>query len=265
MRTSQALAAAFALLLVAGVARGEDRAAAKEHYKRATTLYDLRRYREAAKEYEAAFEAKDEPELLFNAAQAYRLGGEFGDAIALYRSFLRRAPAAPNRVEVEGLIEDSTALKAKQDELDRQKRESAEKPPPGKLPAAVLPVAAPPPPPETAPGASTESRRQRRIAGLAVGAGGVALVGAGIVFAVLASSAGNQISHPTPGQRFDPSLESKGGAFNALAITGLVVGGVAIAGGAALYILGRDPKGPALTLVPALGPGRAGASLDLRF
>ena len=53
------VAVAIAALLCAGTARAQDKvdankAAAKEHYNSGTSFYDLQRYDEAAKEFEAA-------------------------------------------------------------------------------------------------------------------------------------------------------------------------------------------------------------------
>jgi tetratricopeptide (TPR) repeat protein len=108
-------------------ARADDAAAAREHYRLGTKLYDLRRYKEAAKEYEAAFEAKDDPALLFNIAQAYRFAGAYDDAVASYRSYLRRVPHATNRAEVEKRIREMQELS------EAQKRQQ-EAPPEGMLP-----------------------------------------------------------------------------------------------------------------------------------
>src|SRR6185503_4186918 len=100
----------------------EDLAAAREHYKRGTTLYDLSRFAEAAREYELAFENKDEPILLFNIAQAYRFAGDYQRAINAYRSFLRRLPKTSNRAEVEQRIVEMQKL------IDDQKKTMAAPP-----------------------------------------------------------------------------------------------------------------------------------------
>jgi tetratricopeptide (TPR) repeat protein len=107
-------------LLVAGALSpspswaGDDVASAKEHYHRGTKLFDLRRYREAAQEYEAAYELRDDPALLFNIAQAYRFAGDYEQAIGFYRSYLRRLPEgqAKNRDEVQARIREMTELQA---------------------------------------------------------------------------------------------------------------------------------------------------------
>ena len=76
----------------------EDIAAARQHYKRAMVHYDLGRYDQAISEFQQAYEIKDDPNLLFNIAQAHRLAKHYGEALTLYRSYLRRSPKAPNRL-----------------------------------------------------------------------------------------------------------------------------------------------------------------------
>jgi tetratricopeptide (TPR) repeat protein len=110
----------FVALLLPSQAFADDVQAARDHYKRGTMLYDLTRYHEAALEYEKAFEAKDDPALLFNIAQAHRLAGEYNDAIRMYRSFLRRVPDTSNRTEVESRITEMQELINKQEKTKSQ-------------------------------------------------------------------------------------------------------------------------------------------------
>jgi len=100
--------------VVAHAAPPDEVVQAREHYRKGTKAYDLGRYLEAAKEYEAAYEIKDDPALLYNIAQAYRLGGNVNEALRSYRSFLRRLPDAPNRAEVEAKILELQKLSSAQ-------------------------------------------------------------------------------------------------------------------------------------------------------
>jgi tetratricopeptide (TPR) repeat protein len=83
------------MAVVLGVALASPRPAvaekmdARRHYEKATAAFGLGKYDEAAREYEAAFELKPDPALLYNAAQAYRLAGRNTRAIELYRNYLR--------------------------------------------------------------------------------------------------------------------------------------------------------------------------------
>jgi tetratricopeptide (TPR) repeat protein len=94
------LALSLLLALAFADAAAADPPDARALYEHGTTLYDLGQYREAAHEYEAAFKLHQSPPLLFNIAQAYRLGGDPANALRAYRSYLRRSPDATNRAEV---------------------------------------------------------------------------------------------------------------------------------------------------------------------
>jgi tetratricopeptide (TPR) repeat protein len=97
------------------VARVPPEAEAKAHYGRGTSYYNLGRYSEALAEYEAAYLAVQDPPFLFNIAQCQRKMGKDEEALAAYRSYLRVAPNAPNRAEVQKRIA----------ELEREARAAA--------------------------------------------------------------------------------------------------------------------------------------------
>jgi tetratricopeptide (TPR) repeat protein len=79
---------------------------ARNHSNRGTSLYNLGRFSEALAEYEAAYLAVQDPPFLFNIAQCHRKMGNNKDALESYRSYLRVAPAAPNRAEVQKRISE---------------------------------------------------------------------------------------------------------------------------------------------------------------
>lgn len=87
----------------------DDVAAAKEHFLNGKKLYDLGKFADAAAEYELAYQAKDDPALLFNIGQAYRLAGNLPKAILAYKAYLRNTPDATNREEVENRIRELQA------------------------------------------------------------------------------------------------------------------------------------------------------------
>jgi hypothetical protein len=74
-------------------ASGKD---AKKIYEEATAAFGLGRYAEAAEKYEAAFAARPDPALLYNAAQAFRLAGNKARALELYRNYVRLFPDGSN-------------------------------------------------------------------------------------------------------------------------------------------------------------------------
>src|ERR1700690_2496951 len=103
-RTVVALLALVLIFGVAAPARAQDAMSAKEHYQKGTSYYDLGRYADAIKEFEAAYQIKNDPALLFNLAQSHRLAGNSDQALHFYRTYLRYVPKPPNRAEIESRI-----------------------------------------------------------------------------------------------------------------------------------------------------------------
>jgi tetratricopeptide (TPR) repeat protein len=143
------LRALVLIVAVAAVARPsfaegvDDVQSARDHFAVGKRLYDLGRFADAAREYEAAYQAKDDPALLFNLGQAYRLAHDARRALLAYRSYLRNVSDAPNRAEVEAHIAELQAL------VDRQ--DQAKPPPPAPptvtpAPANIVASASPPGP-----------------------------------------------------------------------------------------------------------------------
>jgi tetratricopeptide (TPR) repeat protein len=132
------LALLFAAI-TARVAIADDAAllAAKHHFERGEKLYALTRFSEALDEYQRAFDAQPIPDFLFNIGQCYRNVGDYDAAIFSYQKYLKLAPAAPNREQVEQLISD---LAAKQDRGDAQRLGLQHTRSPGAPPPAEHPV-----------------------------------------------------------------------------------------------------------------------------
>ena len=112
----------------------------KAQVRKATGEYNLGQYFEAARDYEAAYLQTLDPNLLFNVAQSYRLGGDADKAITAYRSYLRSNPRGDQR----------TLAETKLRELE-EKRPSAPPAP------AVPPAPATEPTPAVAPPAPVAS------------------------------------------------------------------------------------------------------------
>jgi tetratricopeptide (TPR) repeat protein len=124
---------------------------ARAHFDRATALYDVGRFADAAREYEAAYELKNDPALLFNLGQAYRYAENYSKAIFAYRGYLRRVPDADNRSEVEGYIAKSQLALQRQNDSPAVERPKTAAPsanivaPVPVLLAKSQPAATPPP------------------------------------------------------------------------------------------------------------------------
>ena len=265
-----AAALATALSLAAAVAVAQPSAAgassptatpdvesARQHFRKGNTFFDLQRFIEAAHEYETAYEAKDDPALLFNIGQAYRLGGDYNKAIGAYRSYLRRQPQPRNRAEVEARIADLQKLVADQ-------RRTHDAPPQGpdvgiQLPgtaSSTSPPAEParstPTPPEpvapvavTAPPLDASSGRSRRLIGIGLLAAGGAAIVAGATLTGLAYSTQHTYSQPTAMLAYDPSAASRMRTEQVAGGVLLGVGVGAAVGGTLLYLIGRRAGGHA--------------------
>lgn len=135
-----AAVAVFATIVLGGfpglsLAAAKSPSEAKAFYDKATAAFGLGQYEEAADNYEQAFKLKPDPALLYNAAQAHRLGGNNKRALELYRSYMR---VFPNGAAHEEATKHAEALSQKlaQDEAAK---------------AAPAPVSSPAPMPSPPP------------------------------------------------------------------------------------------------------------------
>ena len=139
MQLRNLVAVAVCSIFAPGWAHADDAAvAARRHFESGTALYDVGRFDEAAREYDAAYQLRNDPALLYNLGQAYRLAGNQAKAIVTYRAFLRRVPNSPDRAEVEQRIVEL------QRQLDEQKAASRPAPTPQPTPQAETPAASNP-------------------------------------------------------------------------------------------------------------------------
>ena len=120
------------------IAHADDPAtrAAKRHFDRGEKLFALGKFDEALDEYQKAFDAKPLPGFLFNIGQCYRNLGDLEQAIFSFKKYLKLEPDAPDKDEVEKLIDD---LEEKQERGEGQRLVGKKEEPP------------PPPPPAAAP------------------------------------------------------------------------------------------------------------------
>lgn len=99
------LIVALLVPLWATAASADSAADAKAHYQRATAFFAVGEFAKAADEYQEAYTIKQDPALLYNAAQAYRLAGNNERAIILYKNYVRLYPDQPNIDEVRSQID----------------------------------------------------------------------------------------------------------------------------------------------------------------
>ena len=241
----------FCALLLAAAEPTED--AAREHYRKGEAAYDRHDYDRAIDEFQQAYDLSNAPALLFNLAQAHRLHGDWSQARDLYRSYLRDSPDAPNRADVQARI----------DEMDRRI-----------APAVVKTAARPAPRPRTTPQWAQPQRDVDsrpglglKVAGIATGASGLALVGAGLYYGLRADSYSDQVTQLSKnkgewGDSAQAAYQDGQSAANRSTLL-FVVGGAAIVGGGVLYGLGVHEE--RTHVVPAPMAGGGGIVVSGRF
>jgi len=97
------------MVSVAFSAAAEDKEAAKKAFSEATRYYNLNQYADALEAFKRAYWNYEDPVFLYNIAQCHRLLKHKAEAIDFYKSYLRNAPNARNRVEVQRVVADLEA------------------------------------------------------------------------------------------------------------------------------------------------------------
>jgi hypothetical protein len=257
-----------------GAPTDEARAAARRELVEGVAAMKTGDYQAALARFEAAYAIVPSPKIQYDFGLAYVGLGRPAEALAAFERFLAEATDAPADKR-EKAASRVTMLRARIAETSGRERDVTAAPPaasgprPESMPptvdaelaeyrdddAAVATTPAPDP------------LRGRRIAAISVGAAGVGLIAAGVVFGVLAGRAGDGLTrdsqiatadHPTP---FDPGKESRGLAYERLEVIGLVAGAVAVAAGTVIYATSRRR----VAVEPAAGNALAGATLRVTF
>jgi tetratricopeptide (TPR) repeat protein len=232
-------------------AGGDEEERARAHYEIGLGLYRLGDYQAALKEFAAGYELAHKPGFLLNLGQTYRKLGELREARDMYRQFLAEVraddAARPQAQKVLAEIED--ALRA---------QPPSAAPPPSTAPP---PVSAPPPPfavtpappvepppvataapPPAAPSLRAEApahHRQHalRIAGVTVGAIGLACIGVGIGMAVDASATADRINAADASGAAFSSADDRAYATDRGVSAGFLAGGAAFAATGAVLLI----------------------------
>jgi tetratricopeptide (TPR) repeat protein len=297
------------MLLGAGTVSAQDKAvdpkvAAKEHYTRGTSFYDLGRYDDAIKEFEAAYQLKNDPAFLYNLAQSYRQAGNHEQAVHFYKTYLRYVPNAKNRADIEEKIKSEEQLVAQKGGGTTPPPANTTTPPPpntttpppgnttpppgGTEPTVNVPPGSttpppgypPPPPPGYTPQpgfpaattTTSDPGKKFRIAGMATAGAGAVMMVLGIVEWRRAVNASNDVEQAARnGDSFDPAVENRGHSAETAQWIFYGLGTAAIAAGAGLWFYGQRLTAASETttwrvsLAPTLGPGQSGATLRVNF
>lgn len=147
IRGSVAKRALFAAAIALGAAssagaqelnRSERDELARVHFRAGSRYFDLRRYAEAAGEFERVFELSGQNALLYNAARAWEAAGRARDAVRAYERFLTGDLSGIPRASVEAAL-GPLRERAREEERLAAQRASAGCPEP--TPTAVAPSA----------------------------------------------------------------------------------------------------------------------------
>lgn len=228
---------------------------ALEHFGAGNRAFGVLEYDKAAEEYTAAGLASDAPVIIYNLAQALRLGRQYERAIRQYQIFLNRGnPGAALRDLIDCHVRTMRA------ELDG----AASTAPPVGPASTVVDVDQPPP---------SKFTTRRKVA-LAVAAGSLVAVGAGIAFGLRSNSYEDDAAELCPtGVCVTPAeadrandLVDKAESNATYANIAFGVGAAAAVGAVVLWLTGAPDAEHATALIsPRVGSDAAYVDLRLRF
>lgn len=265
---------------------------AKQHVADGLAAQKAGRFDDAVAAYQRAYDLVPHPELLFNLGQAYRLKGDRAAAIAHYERYLaiepkgrlsKEAKAWLKKLSAEQSAEDKRqaeearkaeearqadeARKAEEARVAAEQRKAADEQRRAAEKAAADERARraaemPPEPPDPVDPPTERGGGGLRLLGIAGGATGVLVLGAGIYFGMQAQSISDDLSGHDASMPWTPDELAKqddGKRAETLQIA-LTAGGAAfVVAGAALYYVGRK-QGRSVTIAPA-GDGGEGATV----
>jgi tetratricopeptide (TPR) repeat protein len=255
----------------------EKQQAARGHYEKGLTHYNLGEFEQAVTEFKQAYELSNAPGLLFNIAQAYRAKEDYKQALHFYHTYLRLVPGAPNRADVEARIADLERLQEEKqrvaqapprDPITPEKAGPTTEPAPSHeetrplMPAQTTPAQSPPEVVVDTQGVRSAART-KKLAGLVTAGAGVALVATGVVFGLSASSSADDLAGTT---RWTPAAQSKyddGDSASTRAVVLMVAGAAAVVTGGVLYYLGFRQDSSSFAVVPV--PGGSAMVMACRF
>ena len=225
----------ISLMLLLASAPPDANGQAREHFKSAQLHYSLGEFEEAVKEFREAYRLRQEPAILFNIAQGYRQLGRYSDAYFYYRQYLSQKADAPNRPEVDSLVEQ---MRRRMDEENEQKMRTERDPAAVHNTEGTLPAPHAEPSKETvAPVAQKKDKAQVRIAGYAALGAGVLAEGAAFAFHSSAQSSADQFNRKYAAGQLtaaDGRLKSDAQSKGKLATAALIGGALLLVAGAVL-------------------------------
>jgi tetratricopeptide (TPR) repeat protein len=256
----------------------ENAAKARERFEDGKKAYNLGEFDKAIDFWKEGYDLKADPIFLFNIAQAYRQKSEYAKSVFFYKAYLREAPDAKNRADVEArIVELQKLVDAGTTQSDAPPRgfgdlgtgeggtigttttdttatDTTATDTTATDTTATDTTTDTEPEPDSDTTATEEERpvadnvdrphpgRGLKIGGMVTGGVGVALVVTGIVFAMKASSLQGELEDAVAmGTPWNSDLDAKRSDGKSAATMGKVtigLGVAAIVGGGVMYFLG---------------------------
>lgn len=193
---------------------------AEKLYQEGQTAFDAKQYDQAIAAWDKSYALSKLPALVFNLAQAHRLGGHCTKAVDAYKRFLTLDPTSSERPDAEQFLKELEPC-----------------------PDAPKPVVVTPPIVERR---YEDQGKSKRRMGLIVGGSGVAVFAAGLYFGSRAKSLSNEVDEAcAAGCEWTPELadkESSGKSATTIQYVLYAVGAAGIATGAVLWFRGNGAR-----------------------
>ena len=255
------LVAWFAAIAQAGPLDNPADRKALDHLRLGNRHLDLEHYDEAIGEYEAGALVEPAPIFWLNIGLAHRKAGRYADAARAYRTFLSKIGDEPDAAEIRTQVE----------EIIRAMEDAANKPPTEAEPTAPGDASEPQPQaPPRDPEPVSRLTTGRKVS-LFLGGGGLIALGARAVFGIRSSGYEDDAASLCPmtacadAERANELLQDADDAARNANIA-YAVGGVAIAGAAALWFLtGPERSTSTVSAGPLVSPAMAGVQVIGRF
>lgn len=204
-------------------------------YSEGQAAYDRADYVLAIDRWQESYRLSQEPALLYNVAQAYRMAGDCTHALSSYRQFVAADPLSERRPLADDFVRELEGRCGHPTPVVQDPRHVE----------------------------SPDSGRSLKIAGLVTGGAGAALVITGLLMGRRASTLGDEVSRACAESCDWTEQRSKDAAGRRAALIGYsldAVGVAAIAGGALMYYFGD--RRAAISIAPR--PHEGGAIVTWR-
>lgn len=273
MGTSRAVIVALVLAAAPATALAQsakDKQKAGEKVKQAIAKSQAGEHEAAVALYEEAYKIIPQPLLLSNIGSEYQAMQKPVEALGYFCKYLEADAAGSNagyvRTQAKGLYIELGGIDDVKDE-DVCKPIVKKPPPEPEKPIVETPPVKPDPPPEKPEGPKASPLRW---VGVGVGALGVGVFGLGVFYGMKAKSISDDITnHPMnePWDRDIAQQEADGASYEKKQIYFMIGGGVAIAAGVTMFVLGGPKKSSetGVAIAPSISPDQLGFVAAGRF